>query len=214
MSPSTSELVPDIKALRRLTKSIAMLDAILMPEWQYRYYSYNANWSAGEEMASMRDGRGDDWFLLFAPCGAALKGFAHESPLARNIALAARIPQVVPAEFASFLSEPAFSMNRATFCLWRSFTDRDWNVVSAGDRLSATHDGSVELLQILDYSPQTYRAWAEDYYERDVSLVAVQAIYEHRPLNADLLAALNPDLSLADVAADAKEIAYPEISRG
>jgi hypothetical protein len=51
---STRDLskLPDIASFRRLTRALAMLDAILSPEWQYRYYSFNAHWSAGEMMAS------------------------------------------------------------------------------------------------------------------------------------------------------------------
>ena len=80
MSPSSAhpEELPDIAALRRLTQSLAMLDAIICPEWQYRYYSFNSKWSADAQVASMRDGCGDDWFLLFDHYGAALEGFLHE----------------------------------------------------------------------------------------------------------------------------------------
>ena len=73
LSTATPERLPDIEKLRRLTKSIAMLDAIICPEWEFRYYSYNSKWGRGEEMASMRNGCGDDWFLLFDVHGAALK---------------------------------------------------------------------------------------------------------------------------------------------
>jgi len=44
---------------------MAMLDAILMPEWEYRYYSFNAQRGEGEMMGSMRDGAGDEFFALF-----------------------------------------------------------------------------------------------------------------------------------------------------
>ena len=36
-------------------KHLALLDAIIEPEWEYRYYSYNSHWSESEEMASLRD---------------------------------------------------------------------------------------------------------------------------------------------------------------
>ena len=42
MSTATPEKLPGIEDLRRLTKSLAMLDAILSPDWEYRSYSYNA----------------------------------------------------------------------------------------------------------------------------------------------------------------------------
>nr|WP_145406144.1 hypothetical protein [Paenibacillus xylanexedens] len=48
--------LPDIQECQRMFKAAAMLDAILMPEWQYRYYSYNAHWDVNEQMASLRDG--------------------------------------------------------------------------------------------------------------------------------------------------------------
>ena len=160
MIPSTRspQALPDVPALRRLTKSLAMLDAILSPEWQHRYYSFNSRWSAGEQMASMRNGSGDEWFLLFAPWGAVLKGFAHESTLANDLGFPERIQQSLPPVFASFLHEAAFSMHEATFCLWRGHTDPRWSVVSPnGAPASAYGDGSAEMLGILDGNPLTYQ---------------------------------------------------------
>jgi len=55
---------PDIPTFRRLTRSLAVLDAILSPAWEDRYYSFNAHWGPGELMASMRNGQGDQWFAL------------------------------------------------------------------------------------------------------------------------------------------------------
>jgi len=209
LSTATPELLPEIETLRRLTKSIAMLDAILCPEWQYRYYSYNSQWGPGEAMASMRNGCGDDWFLLFDKHGAALKGFAHECPLAGDDSLPDRIQQTVPAVFGSFLRESAFSMDRASFCIWRRSGDAVWSVVSPADGgVAPEEDGSCELLALFDGRPQTYQAWAEDYYEREVSLPAVQEIYEHQVLSDRLVAALNPNLALSEVAEDVEEIGY------
>jgi hypothetical protein len=93
----------------------------LCPEWEYRYYSFDRHWGQGEEMASMRNGCGDDWFLLLDAAGAALKGYAHE--LADDAELPHNIQAQVPANFASFLQEPAFSMECATFCYWRQTGD-------------------------------------------------------------------------------------------
>ena len=202
--------MPDIPTLRRLTQALALLDAILSSEWQYRYYSFNSRWSPGEEMASMRDGCGDHWFLLFTPAGAALKGFAHESMLARDATFPRRVQQTVPATFASFLSQPAFILDETTFCLWRGGGEPAWNVVPPADgRVAAARDGSAELLGILDGDSQTYLAWAEGYYERQIPAGPVQRIYRHEPLGEELLTALNPELKLAGLEADASEIGYP-----
>jgi hypothetical protein len=210
LSTATPERIPDIEVLRRLTKSIAILDAIICPEWEYRYYSYNSKWGPGEEMASMRNGCGDEWFLLFDPHGAALKGFAHESPLAQEVSFAARIQETVPAVFESFLKEPAFSMDMATFCIWRCHADVSWSVVApASGGISSEEDGSAELITILDADPTTYQTWAVDYYEREIPLAVVQAIYGHRALSGQLIASLNSERVHSDVIADAREIGYP-----
>ncbi len=72
--------LPSIPELLVRTKALAALDLVLSPEWEYRYYSFNAAWSPNEQMASMRNGSGDEWWLVFHADGwAALKGLDHES---------------------------------------------------------------------------------------------------------------------------------------
>jgi hypothetical protein len=210
----TRQMLPEIDALRRLSQSLAMLDAIISPEWEYRYYSFNSKWGLGEMMASMRNGSGDDYFLLFNTAGAILKGFAHESPMSPYANEEHKIwPGVldrVPTEFAFFLSEPAFTMKDTTFCLWRRYTNPGWQV---GEIEYPTDDldpdGSDALLAILDGRAATYQEFAESYYERSVNLSIIESIYHHQPLTQELISALNPGLSLEDLAADILEIAYP-----
>lgn len=201
MSP---DLLPSIPLIRRFTQSLAMLDAILCPEWEYRYYSFNSKWGSGEEMASMRNGSGDDWFLLLGSVGAALKGFAHE--LADDPELAQNIQAQVSPDFASFLGEPAFSMQHATFCYWRKNSDLSWNRVDS----TLTDDGSDDMLALLVSGPSAYKAWAESYYEVSVPLEAVEALFSHQPLNDSMIVALNPAADLSSVYLDAREIGYPQ----
>ena len=73
--------LPDIDRLKALCQSLAMLDAIMSPDWEYRYYSFDSKWGLNEMMASMRNGQGDDFFILFNNNGAIIKGFDHESPM-------------------------------------------------------------------------------------------------------------------------------------
>jgi len=65
------------------------------------------------------------------------------------------------------------------------------------------------LLAILDCSPETYLRWATEYYESEVSAQAVIAVYEHRALTEEIVAALNPTRSLASLREDIAEIGYP-----
>src|SRR5215468_6883104 len=121
------EGLPDVARLKRLLQSVAMLDAILMPEWERRYYSFNARWGEGEMMGSMRDGSGDEFFALFNGHGAFLKGFAHDSPAA-----AAGIPSELfyrdlPRQFGEYRREPSFSTDDVTFCIWRLIEQPTWS---------------------------------------------------------------------------------------
>lgn len=210
LSTATPEKIPGIEPLRRLTQSLAMLDAIICPEWESRYYSYNSKWGESSEMASMRNGSGDDWFLLFDRHGAALKGLAHEYALAGDASFAQRIQQIVPPVFEEFLKEPAFTMSRATFCLWHQYSDAKWNVVSPVDGvISPDRDGSDWMIGIFDGEPEYYRDWAVEYYEVEIPLAAVQAIYRHERLTQQLITSLNPDISLIDIQGDMAEIGYP-----
>ena len=44
-----------------------------MPEWEYRYFSYNSKWDKSEEVASMKNGEGDEYYLLFNERGVVGK---------------------------------------------------------------------------------------------------------------------------------------------
>jgi hypothetical protein len=209
---SLSQL-PDIADLRALSQSLAMLDAILCPEWEYRYYSFNAHWSEDEMMASMRNGSGDEYFILFSPVGAIIKGFAHEAPMTPYAFDPPHVwPGVldaVPSVFAAFLTEPAFIIEDTTFCVWRTYQDPVWQRGAIEFPDDPNPDGSQQLLAILDGDPQTYQAYTETNYERSIAIDAVIHVYNHQPLTNALVQALNPNRSLADIAADQQEIGYP-----
>jgi hypothetical protein len=212
VSPKRLISLPDIESLRRISQSLAVLDAILSPEWESRYYSFNSKWSKGEMMASIRNGSGDEYFILFNPCGAIIKGFAHEalmSPYATKSSIPwAGVLDSVPNEFKGFLSEPAFSIGSTTFCVWRKYTDSSWQVGNIDYPLGDDPDGSEDLLSILDEQPSTYKDFAEHYYERQVVLFAVEHIYQHKALTSEIVAALNSDVSLDKLKLDVEEIGY------
>jgi hypothetical protein len=207
-------LLPDMDRFRRTLQSMAMLDAILCPEWQFRYYSFSTVWAKGEQMGSMRNGSGDEFFAHFSTVGCWLKGFAHEYPMSPYRENPPRpwtgILDTVPPEFAACLREPAFSVGNVTFCIWRRFDDLAWQVGRI--QFPPDHpdpDGSEYLLSDLDGQPETYQAWAADYYEREVELSAVEHVYLHQPLSPETIARLNPVVSLSELAGDISEIGYP-----
>ena len=212
ISSKNLRLLPKIKELEKLSQALAMLDAILSPEWDYRYYSFCANWGEKENLASMRNGSGDDYFILFSEVGAIIKGFAHESPMTPYANERKEIwPGIltnVPKEFTTFLSEAAFSLDDTTFCIWRKYSDLSWKTGNITFPEGDDPDGSEDLLFILDSNPLTYKLWAEDYYEKPIPLSCVEHIFNHLPLNNDVIFALNSSLSLANLQNDILEIAY------
>jgi hypothetical protein len=216
MTISTRNLsaLPPVNDFRRLLQSMALLDAIIEPEWQYRYYSFNATWSRGEQMGSMRNGSGDEFYSLFNSFGCFLKGFDHESDMTSYRFTPPKawpgVIDSVPPEFKSCLSEPAFAMEAISFCIWRRNSDAEWkrgNIQFPYD--TGDPDGSAWILSGLDGDPASYKTWAEDYFERPIDLNAVKHIYAHRPLTDELVRMLNPNRSLADLKEDIAEIAYP-----
>lgn len=212
---STRDLsaLPAIETLKKLTQSLAMLDAIIMREWGYRYYSFNSKWAEGEQMASMRNGEGDGWFCAFGRPGAFLKGFDHESEMSpwsmETPMVWSGVLDSVPEDFKAFATEPAFSMEDTTFCIWRGIHDLKWTAGAISFPAGDDPDGSGWMLAILDNDPLTYKKWGEEYYERSISTTAIQQIYKGAPLTSGLVRDINPNVEFASILADAEEIAYP-----
>jgi hypothetical protein len=66
--------LPDVVTLQRRSQALAVLDAIMSPEWEWRYYSVGSRWAPGEEMASMRNGSGDAYSIVFSVAGRVRSG--------------------------------------------------------------------------------------------------------------------------------------------
>ena len=212
-SPSTQDLgsMPDRDAFVRVTKSLATLDAILCPDWSGRYYSFDSHWDNGEQLASMRNGCGDDWKAHITEVGIVLFGLAHESDICRPGNPWPGILDKVPAAFQASVSEPAFETSNLSYCIWLMSDSTGWQMgdVAFPFRDSADPDGSVEFLSILDGNPATYRDWAADYYETGVHLSSVEAVYGGEDLTSILVKSLNPHIEIEDIQEDIEGIGYP-----
>ncbi|HEV8373610.1 MAG TPA: hypothetical protein VGR68_10425, partial [Actinomycetota bacterium] len=130
-----ARVLPDIPVVRDRSRSLAMLDAILMPKWEYRCYSFDAHWGPGQQRASMRAGTGDEYAIVFSPVGALVRVFDHESPMSPWALKPSRpwpgVLDSVPAVFQARMQEPAFVSEGSfsvTACLWRQTADDRWHV--------------------------------------------------------------------------------------
>ncbi|KAA8782965.1 hypothetical protein ABIE27_000146 [Paenibacillus sp. 4624] len=196
--------LPGISECQRIFKAAAMLDAVLMPEWEYRYYSYNAHWDKNEQMASMRDGEGDHYFALFDSSNRLIiKGYDKAYASLHKDQLG-DVLEGVPADFKkTFLDEPAFMMDRTTFCIWNEEEQNEW---TSSRQLA---DEAYALLQVLVGGAVYYHAWAQEYYELELDLEPIQHVFDMKPLDEQLLQALNPEIELDELEEDIAEIGYP-----
>ena len=207
--------LPDIDKVRRTSRALAMLDAVLSPEPEYRIYSFDARWSATDEAALMRSGTGDEYSIVFSPDGAIAQGFDHESPISPWRHSAAETwPGLfigVPDELAPALDEAAFTNGQGnrdvTVCFWRTPADDRW---LCGPVEGVEKDGADWLFNLLaDGRPEAYLTFAEDYYEVELELDAVAHVYALMPLTEEIVTALNPEVLLKDLKDDISEIGYP-----
>ncbi len=199
--------LPNVDELKRITQSLATLDLIICPEWEDRYYSYDSRWSDTEDMASMRNGCGDDWFVLFDPSGAAgIKGLAHEYPAARDTELVEQIRRALPSELAGFASESAFHWDSTSFCYWRLTGDSAWN---EAPEQSSADTGADEFLGILTNPLSGYRQFASDYYEQELDQAVIDHVLSHRPVTPDIVSSLNSEIGIDDIREDLEQVGYP-----
>lgn len=198
---------------------MAVLEVIMCDEPSLRYYSFDLAWSESEMLASMDDGSGNDYSVVFSSAGAFARGFDHESPMTPwaedPLRLWPGLVDAVPEAFHSLLTEPSFCETdgtlRATVCFWRESSDVGWQsgAVDLPDGGIGDVDGASWLFDVLLAGTATaYRDFAEEYYEKAPDLTAIQHVLDHRPLTEAVVALLNPDRRLGDIHGDVARIGY------
>ena len=207
-------LLPTIHELKRRCQALAALDLILSPEWDYRLFSFNAGWAEGEQMASMRNGSGDEWFCLFHSSGwCALKGLDHESKAWADgrEKLSAALRGAIPESLTVFSAERAFRWDSTSFAFYRLRETDPWvRVADSTEFARLMPTGEEEHLALLFGPPEEYAAAAQDYLERDIEVGVVRDIFDLLPITPAIASRLNPEADWAAVATELfSEIGYP-----
>ena len=198
--------LPNREVLERICKAISVLDAIICQEWEFRYYSFNSNWSETERVMRMRNGEGDEMHILFRADGCAINGFADEYKQQDIGKLTRGLPEMFH-EFA--FGEPIKSIG-TTFCLWTAESS-NWQVGSVEN----CEDNSERMLGILDGNPQTYIDWAEEYFqefykESGIPIDTVAKIYDGETLTKEMVLSIVDELDdWGKLEEDLKGIDYP-----
>jgi hypothetical protein len=183
-----------ITELRQKLKTLALLDAIIEPEWQYRYFSYNSKWFDFEEMGSLRDGSGGEWFLWISGQLAGYKCLSPEDGLMSDIE---SVKNKIPSSYDAFVSEPAFSMDKAT-CIWY-LEKSEWV------KFGLPVKWLIDLDTVLKWHAIDYHAWATGYYERGINISVLEKIFEGSFSN-DLAIKLNPEIEMDGLQIELEEI--------
>lgn len=204
---------PDPRTLGDRAMALAMLDALICPDFQYRYFSFDARWGDDEQIGAMRNGDGDHWFLHLSDSGAALKGYVQQVSGCDTRAMAREVQRRVPADFNAFVHEPSFAMDAVSYFYWRRSGDARWSKVAHPDAgLPHWTDGSADYLSILLAPADCYYDYATDYFECEPPLASIEHIYALAPLTAAVVKSLNPQLSMAEAQASAAAIGYPRVA--
>ena len=189
-------MLPQPKDLERICKGLATLDAVISEDWESRTYSFNAGWNtrAKHRMASMRNGSGDDWFIVFTPSGVFVKAFWHEYPRVDDVAA---LYEGLPKALAPQLKEAAFEMEYVTFGGWHD--GKTWTL--RGDQKPMR-----EELVMLSGSATAYVKLVKHVYELKVPKEVVTQVLAGKKLDAAMLAKLPTERTLAELRADLREI--------
>lgn len=214
--------LPAIEDARRWSQSLAVLDAIVCEDRWLRYFSFDSQFGSGQAQALMANGSGDDYSITFGEYGALALGLDHESqlggvfaqdPPAQWPALFTGIPPVL-ARVARQSVRTLEGLPEVTVALWRLAGDEQWRhgpveYPPGWEHHYGDPDGSGWLFKQLDGRTDSYLEYAREYFERQLPADAVTAIFEHRPVTAELVHALNPERVPGDLAGDLKRIGYP-----
>lgn len=211
---STRDLtrLPDVDELRRLLQALAVLDAILSPDFEGRAHSFDAEFGEDEQLATFRTGESDGFTALFTPEGCFLKGWVADAPVAAGDGVPSSLFEALPEAFAGCTDEPALRMEETTFCIWRRADGDAWEFLRVALPHADDPDGSARLLGHLDGEPATYVAWAAERYGVEVDPETVRRIHAHLPLSQRMVQRLNGGASLEEVQDDAREIGYPLVA--
>ncbi len=203
--------LPSIAELRDHCRAMAVLEAVLSPEWESRHHSFDGRWSDGVELASMRNGSGDEYSLVLTAAGAYLRGFDHESPMspyAEDHEVWPGVLDDVPAALRVWVEEPAFhdgtGVSCVTACLWREADDDAWRHGAIEYPAGRSDPDGADYLfgMLVDRSPERFQDWAKDYYGVPVDLEVVRHVFAGGALTEGVVASLNPAVTLADLADD------------
>lgn len=208
--------LPNTKRLKEILLCQSALDIIMNDErkdW-LRLSNFYKNYFDGIDMVKIDNGAGDNMYILFSKDGVIIKGFDHESMLSPyandDEEIAEGIYDSVPIELLQLLKDESIELTDVTFCVWLSKNESSWKKgdVIIPDDYTEDDDGEGFLLGYIFDNADSWLAWAKDYYEKELPLECVNAIYEHKDITRQIIEKFNPKRDIDSVIKELKMIGY------
>lgn len=191
------EILPEIEEVYKTCQSIAVIESILMQEWDFRYFSFNNSWDTNESMASMRDGCGSHYYMTFDKQLKTCLGKLYDKSIGAKHTIS--IENVCA--FESFLLEPAFENEDVTIYYYKTLNSVNWQ--------SIPFSSDIPFLGFLVNKENAYIPWAESYYEIKIEIQPVVDIFNYQPITSSIIEQLNPKCCISTLMNDLREINYP-----
>lgn len=188
--------LPAPMELKKQLRILAALDVILCETDWLRVHSFHPEWEEGVHLGKIDNGAGDDLYVIFAPEGTMIKGFDHESPYSPHAQEEYEtwpgIYEGVPPKLMAYLEdrEDEFEKEDVTFCWWND--SGEWKTGET-ERPENWDDGFNFLFGYVNQSAESYREWAETYFDAQLELEAIQQVFAGVPITVEIIASLNPE---------------------
>ncbi|MEM7261232.1 MAG: hypothetical protein AAF488_04520 [Planctomycetota bacterium] len=213
MSTRNLTALPTIADLERGMLALAALELILFDSDVDPDRGFFPKWDGTSTRVGVHDnGQGDHLFAVFDEAGCFMMGFAHESEMTPWRTKPPKIwPGLfddIPEEFRGYLEEEAFQPDSATFVIWRAHSHPRWCTASIVDEF-LPWDGSDDLLELATPNAELYREWAEENFEVEVELDAIESIVSLTPFDGTLYERFDCPKEFERVREELSGIGYP-----
>jgi len=213
ISTTNLQSLPDIEILEKRCKSLSALDAVLCTDFDDRSFLFDKSWDENKQLATIINGNGDEVRILFNDYGALIHGHAADSEMSPWNNPGKEVwPGVIsdiPSCFKDFMAGIPAEIG-TTFCIWRKYKDATWKTGKIEFPDDEYGDGSEDLLFLLDGDPETFKQWADEWYDASIPLDGIQKIYNYTKITNAIVESLNPDLDdFETLERDLKQIGYP-----
>ena len=188
--------LPEPKTIKDISQRLAILDAAMSPEWEYRYYSFNNSWDTNQQMTSMRDGSRTEYYILFEGnnCGIKIwdkkvneecKKFVSKNKNSENSFI------------FYFIREPAFYTDDSGFLAFWDHDQNKWKSYGKDENY---------LLHIFSDPQNEYIRFSKEYYEKNIPDELISNLFSSESIDRNTILKINDELVIKEFIKDAEEI--------